>query len=81
MVRTTLQLLLLARIQYRRYTNGLLEVSLKYLWLMKCLLLCVHVVLKTLYLKFSRCCFTDYVKEMCKSACRTCSNIIFASFH
>ena len=48
MVRTTLQLLLLARIQYRRYTNGLLEVSLKYLWLIKCLLLCVHVVLKTL---------------------------------
>lgn len=39
MVLTTLQLLLLARIQYRRYTNGLLEVPLKYLWLMKCLLL------------------------------------------
>ena len=43
----------------------------------KDLLLCVHVVVKTLNLKISRWYLTDYVKELYLSACRTCSTIIF----
>ena len=43
---------------------------------MKDLLLCVHVVLKTLNLEISRCHLADYVKELYSSACRTCSTII-----
>ena len=44
---------------------------------MKDLLLCVHVVVKTLNLEISRCHLPDYVKELYKSACRTCTTIIF----
>ena len=44
---------------------------------MKDLLLCVHVVVKTANLEISRCHLADYVKELNKSACRTCSTIIF----
>ena len=43
----------------------------------KDLLLCVHVVVKTLNLKISRWYLTDYVKELSLSACCTCSAIIF----
>ena len=35
------------------------------------------VVVKTLNLEISRCHLTDHVKELYKSACRTCSTIIF----
>ena len=44
---------------------------------MKGLLLCVHVVVKTLNLEISRCHLGDDVKELYLSACRTCSTIIF----
>ena len=44
---------------------------------MKDLLLCVHVVIKTLNLEISRCHLARYVTELYKSACRTCSTIIF----
>ena len=43
---------------------------------MKDLLLCVHVVAKTLTLEISRCHLADYVKELYLSACRMCSTII-----
>ena len=40
------------------------------------MLLCVHVVVKTLNLEISRCHLADYVKEFYLSACHTCSTII-----
>ena len=45
---------------------------------MKDLLLCVHVVVETFSLEMSRCHLADFVRALCKSACRTCSTIIFA---
>ena len=44
---------------------------------MKDLLLCIHVVIKTLNLEISRCHLARYVTELYKNACRTCSTIIF----
>ena len=44
---------------------------------MKDLLLCVHVLVKTLNLEISCCCLANYEKEFYLSACRTCSMIIF----
>ena len=44
--------------------NGLVEAPLKQVQRMKDLLLCVHVVVKTLNLQISRCrSLVDYVKE------------------
>ena len=48
---------------------------------MRDLLLCVHVVVKTLNLEISRCRLVDYVKECYLSACRACSTIIFLHNH
>ena len=44
---------------------------------MKDLLLCVHVVVKTLNLEISRCHLADYVKELYKNVCHMCSIIFF----
>ena len=44
---------------------------------MKDLLLCVHIVVKTLNLEISRCHLAGYVKELYQSVCRTCSTIIY----
>ena len=44
---------------------------------MKDLLLCVHVIVKTLNLEISRFHLADYVKELYESACRTCNTITF----
>ena len=53
--------------------HGLIEAPLKLLQKMKDLLLCVHVVVKTLNMVISRCLLADDVKELYLSACRTCS--------
>ena len=45
---------------------------------MKDILLCVHVVVKTLNLEISRCHLEDYVIYMFLNACCTCGTIIFA---
>ena len=34
------------------------------IWRMKDLLLCVHVVVKTLHLEISHCHLTDYIKDL-----------------
>ena len=60
-----------------RAAHGLVEAQLKWIQRMKDLLLCVHVVAKTLNLEISRYHLADYVKELDLSACRTCSTIIF----
>ena len=39
--------------------------------MMRDLLLCVHVVVKTINMEISRCHLADYVKELYQSACRT----------
>ena len=44
--------------------NGLVEAPLKWTQRMKDLLLCVHVVVKTLNLEISRRHLADYVKEL-----------------
>ena len=43
--------------------SGLIEAALKLMLRMKDLLLCAHVVVKTLNLEISRCHLADYVKE------------------
>ena len=53
-----------------QHANGLVEASLR----MKDLLLCVHVVIKTLKLEISHCHLADYIKEFYLSVCRTCSS-------
>ena len=57
--------------------NGLVEAPLKWILRMTDLLLCVHVVVKTLNFEISRCHLADYVKELHQSVCRTCSTITF----
>ena len=57
--------------------NGLVQPPLKRISRLKDLLLCVHVVVKTLNLEIPRWHLTDYVKELFYSMCRTCSTIIF----
>ena len=39
-----------------------------------------HVVVKTLKLVISSCCFDEYGREMYKNACPTCSTNVFSSF-
>ena len=58
--------------------NWLEEAPLKWIQRMKNLLLCVHVVIKTLNLGISRCHLQDYVKESLERACREYSTIIFS---
>ena len=78
---TIFQLLIVARILY-------IVDNARYKWTVKSAVeanmgneiftVVYSVVFKTL--KISRCGFADHVKEMCQSACRTCSTIIFLHF-
>ena len=59
-------------------TGGLVGAPWHQIEMMRDLLLCVHVVVKTINLEISRFRLADYVKELYESACGTCSTIVFS---
>ena len=75
---TILRLLLFGSYSLLYATGGLVGAPWYQIEMMRDLLLCVHVAVKTINLESSRSRLADYVKELYESACRTCSTIIFS---